>query len=82
MGVGRPMGALSVHVQKPYKGISVLVLAAVVLSRIVFFSTRLLHACVRCVYNVSAKYQMVPLEAVVGVGWPVGAPSVHVRRPY
>ena len=82
VGVDRPIKALSMHIQKPYKGIIVLVLTAVILSKIIFFSTRLLHAYVQCVYIVSTKYQMVPLKAVVEVDWPMKAPSMHIQRPY
>ena len=82
VGVDRPIKALSMHIQKPYKGIIVLVLTAVILSKIIFFSTRLLHAYVQCVYIVSAKYQMVPLKAVVEVDWPMKAPSMHIQKPY
>ena len=81
VGVDRPIKALSMHIQKPYKGIIVLVLTAVILSNF-FFSTRLLHAYVQCVYIVSAKYRMVPLKAVVEVDWPMKAPSMHIQKPY
>ena len=68
------------HIQKPYKGKIVQVIIAVILS--IFFSTRLLHAYVQCVYTVSAKYQIAPLKVVVGVDWPMKAPSVHIQKPY
>ena len=29
-----------------------------------------------------AKYQIVPLKAVVGVGWPMKALSMHIQKPY
>ena len=67
------------HIQKPYKGIIVYVLIAVILSKIIFFSTRLLHAYVQCVYIVQAKYQIAPLKAVVGVDRPIKAPSMHIQ---
>ena len=51
VGVERPIKALSMHIQKPYKGIIVEVLIAVIVS-IFFFSTRLLNAYVQCVYIV------------------------------
>ena len=31
-----------------------------------------------CVY----KYQIAPLKAVVGVDWPIKAPSMHIQTPY
>ena len=36
VGVDRPMKALSMHIKKPYKGKNVLVLTAVILSKIIF----------------------------------------------
>ena len=45
VGVDRPIMALSMHIQKPYKGIIVKVLIAVILS---FFLTKLHHACGQC----------------------------------
>ena len=42
----------------------------------------LLHAYVQCVYIVSAKYQIAPLKAVVGVDWPIKAPPMHIQKPY
>ena len=64
------------HIQKPYKGIIVQVLTAVILSKIIF------HAYVQCVYIVAAKYQIAPLKAVVGVDWPMKALSMHIQKPY
>ena len=81
VGVDRPIKALSMHIQKPYKGIIVKVLKAVILSKN-FFSSRLLHAYVQCVNIVSAKYQIAPLKAVVGVDRPMKAPSMHIQKPY
>ena len=37
VGVDRPIQALSMHIQKPYEGIIVSVLTAVILSKIIFF---------------------------------------------
>ena len=76
------MNALSMHIQKPYKGRIVLVLIAVILSKIIFFSTRLLHAYVQCVYIVYEKYQIAPSKAVVGVDQPMKAPTMHIQKPY
>ena len=45
-------------------------------------STRLLHAYVQCVYIVSAKYQIAPLKAVLGVDRPMKTPSMHIQKPY
>ena len=42
----------------------------------------LLHAYVQCVYIVSAKYQIAPLKAVVGVDWPIKAQPMHIQKPY
>ena len=42
----------------------------------------LLHSYVQCVYIVSAKYQIAPSKAVVGVDWPMKAPSMHIKKPY
>ena len=46
----------------------------------IFFWTKLLHAYVQCVYIVSAKYQIVPSKAVVGVDRPMKAPSMHIYK--
>ena len=40
------------------------------------------YAYVQCVYIVSAKYQIAPLKAVVGVDWPIKAPPMHIQKPY
>ena len=40
----------------------------------------LLHAYVQCVYIVSAKYQIAPSKAVVGVDRPIKAPSMHIYK--
>ena len=37
VGVDRPMKALSMHIQKPYKGKIVLLFKAVILSKTIFF---------------------------------------------
>ena len=42
---------------------------------------KLLHAYVQCVYIVSAKYQIAPSKAVVGVDRPMKAPSMHIQKP-
>ena len=42
----------------------------------------LLHAYVQCVYIVSAKYQIAPSKAVVGVEWPIKALSMHIQKSY
>ena len=47
-----------------------------------FFQTKLLHAYVQCVYIVLAKYQIAPSKAVVGVGRPMKAQSMHIQKPY
>ena len=47
-----------------------------------FFWLKLLHAYVQCVYIVSAKYQIAPSKAVVGVDRPIKAPSMHIQTPY
>ena len=33
--------------------------------------------CLQCM----AKYQIAPLKAVVGVDWPMKAPSMHIQKP-
>ena len=76
VGFERSIKALSRHIQKPYK-----VLIAVILSKKHFFSTRLLHAYVQCVYIVKATDQIAPLQAVVGVDRPMKAPSMHIQKP-
>ena len=81
VGVDWPIKALSMHIQKPYKGI-IVVLTAVILSKKKFFSTRLIHAYVQCVYIVQAEYQIAPLKAVVGVDRPMKAASMHIQKPY
>ena len=42
----------------------------------------LLHAYVKCVYIVSAKYQIAPSKAVVGVERPIKALSMHIQKSY
>ena len=44
--------------------------------------TKLLHAYVQCVYIVSAKYQIAPSKAVVGVDRPIKTLSMHIQKPY
>ena len=44
-----------------------------------FFQTKLLHAYVQYVYIVAAKYPIAPSNAVVGVDWPMKAPSMHIQ---
>ena len=41
---------------------------------------KLLHAYVQCVYIVSAKYQIAPSKAVVGVDPPIKALSMHIQN--
>ena len=48
----------------------VYVFIAVIVSKNIFFGTRLLYAYVQCVYIVKTKYQIVLSKAVVGVDWP------------
>ena len=43
---------------------------------------KLLHAFVQSVYIVSAKYQIAPPKAVVGVDRPIKALSMHIQKPY
>ena len=43
---------------------------------------KLLHAYVQCVYIVSAKYQIAPSKAVVGVEGPIKALSMHIQKSY
>ena len=45
-------------------------------------NNKLLHAYVQCVYIVSAKYQIAPSKAVVGVDRPIKALSMHILKPY
>ena len=33
-------------------------------------------------FNVSAKYQIAPSKAVVGVNRPMNATSMHIQKPY
>ena len=47
-----------------------------------FFWTKLLHAHVQCVFIVLETYQIAPSKAVVGVGWPMKTPSMHIQKPY
>ena len=49
---------------------------------IYFFQTKLLHAYVQCVYIVSAKYQIAPSKAVVGVDQHMKALSMIIQKPY
>ena len=46
-----------------------------------FFWTKLLHAYVQCAYIVSAKYQIAPSKAVVGVDRPLRHHLCMYRRP-
>ena len=80
VAVDRPIKALSMHIQKPYKGIIVYVLIAVILSKKNFQRDSFMH-----MFNVSKsywQYQIVPSKAVVGVDWPTKAPSMHIQKPY
>ena len=44
---------------------------------------KLLHAYVQCVYIVSAKYQIAPSKAVVGVDRPILESTIHaIQKPY
>ena len=43
---------------------------------------KLLHAYAQCVYIVSAKYQIAPSKAMVGVDRPIKALSMHIQKPY
>ena len=43
---------------------------------------KFLHAYVPCVYIVSAKYQIAPSKAVVGVDRPIKALFMHIQKPY
>ena len=81
VGVDRPIMALSMHIQKPYKGIIVKVLIAVILSNF-FFLAKLHHAYGQCVLIVLAKYQIVPSKAKVGVYRLMKAPSMLIQKPY
>ena len=47
-----------------------------------FFQTKLLHAYVQYVYFVTAKYQIAPSKAVVGVDQPIKVLSMHIQKPY
>ena len=51
----------------------VLVHKAAMLSKIIFFSIKLLHANVPCVCYVKAKYQVNPSKAVIGADRPMYA---------
>ena len=80
VGVDWPIKALSMHIQKPYKGIIVEVLTAAILSKTIV--TKLLHAYVQCVPIMSAKYQIVPSKLyLVGVDQPMKAQSMHKHKP-
>ena len=37
---------------------------------------------IQCVYIVSAKYQIAPSKAVVGLDLPIKALSMHIQKPY
>ena len=53
VGVDQPIKALSMHIQKPYKGIIVQVLTAVILSKIIFSEPNsFMH-----MFNVSTLYR-------------------------
>ena len=43
---------------------------------------KLLHAYVQYVNIVSAKYQIAPSKAVVGVDRPIKALSMHIQKPF
>ena len=78
VGVDWPIKALSMHIQKPYKGINCLSSHSChFVKNYLFFSTTL-----QCVFIVYAKYQIAPLKAVVGVDRPMKAPSMHIQKPY
>ena len=63
------------HIQKSYIGKIVLVLIAVILSKIIIFCTKLLHSYAQCVYIVKANYQIAGSKVVVRVDRPVYALS-------
>ena len=48
----------------------------------IFFGTKFLHAYVKYVYNVKAKYQIVLSKALVGVDWPMKILSMHIQKTY
>ena len=72
VGIDRPIKALSMHIQKPYK---------VKLSKF-NKNYKLLHAYVQWVYIISTKYQIASSKAVVGVDRPIKALSMHIQKPY
>ena len=83
VGVDRPIKALSMHIQKPYKGIIVLVLTAVILSKIIFFFNQtpscICSMCLHCIGKVSnGSIKSCGRE----VDWPMKAPSMHIQKPY
>ena len=80
--VDRPMRAPSMHIQKPYLGKKLSKFSLLSLCQILFYLTKLLYAYVQCVYIVSAKYQIAPSKAVVGVDQPIKALSMHIQKPY
>ena len=56
VGVDRPIKALSMHIQKPYKGIIVWVHTAVILSKIIFLNQTpscICSMCLHCIGKVS-----------------------------
>ena len=57
----------------------VLGLTAVILSKIIFFQIKLLHAYVQYVYIVAAKHQFAPSKAVVVVDRTIRALSMHIQ---
>ena len=80
VGVDLPMKALSMHLQKPYRGIIVSVLIAVIMSKNIFFNETPSCICLMCLYCIS-KVSNAPLKAVVGVDQPMKAPSMHIQKP-
>ena len=74
VGVDQSIKALAMHIQKPYKGIIVYFLQAVILSKLFFVNQTPSCICSMCL-------QIVPTKAVVGVDRPMKAPSMHIQKP-
>ena len=74
MGVDRPIKALSLYIQKPFRGIwSKFSLLS--FCQKLYFLHKLLHAYVHYVYMAKVKYWINSAKAVVGVDWPMKALS-------
>ena len=66
VGVDRPMKALSMHIQKPYYGKIVIVLIAVILSKIIFFNQTPSCICFVCLFDLINNLSVIQGRVILG----------------